>query len=358
MSSFSRCLREGTFLHQAMLRSPWWCPCSEDWTEEKWKGDHKMGQRLKTETFVLWLGWRLSCPHHWHLATCQDVFNLHSSEATTWLENGAQEAYHLEISLEVDLSLEWIKRMSLMPLIMCHLFMLTCASVSFKWLWYGLTAIQREKVFFSSLYLYIFFLLLIEHIVCGHVCVSVHVCGCTYMCVHIHLEAREHLWASFLRLCPSFFPFLGMVSNWPGTGKVCKAGWTVSPGILFSLPSQEGTTMPGFFFFIENRFLTYNIFWLHGFLKYWLWESNLGPPPCSQVLRQQRGISSTLWIFFFFIHSLKVPCNCFSLALEGTNKKKMWYNLVATRDWSLNSIIPVLSLGTLTLSANIHKISS
>lgn len=60
-----------------------------------------MGPRLKTDFCSLaGMEAQLSLP------ACQDVFNLCDSEATTWLENGAQEAYPLEIYLEADLSLK------------------------------------------------------------------------------------------------------------------------------------------------------------------------------------------------------------------------------------------------------------
>lgn len=88
-------------------------------------------------------------------AACQDVFNLCDSEATTWLENGAQEAYPLEIYLEVDLSLKWMKKNVTYLLRMWLIFTPMCGSVSFKWLWHGPTVTQRE-IFFISLYLYIF----------------------------------------------------------------------------------------------------------------------------------------------------------------------------------------------------------
>lgn len=64
---------------------------------------------------------------------------------------------------------------------------------------------SKRNFFHISLPIHFFFYLL--NILCVGVFVGVspHVCGRTYTCVHIHLEAREHLWASFLRLCPSAF---------------------------------------------------------------------------------------------------------------------------------------------------------
>lgn len=242
---------------------------------------------------------------------------------------------------------------------MCHLFMLTCASVSFKWLWYGLTAIQREKVFFSSLYLYIFFLLLIEHIVCGHVCV----CKCTCVWVHIHVcthtfggqRTSMSIISQTLPIFISIFRHgLQLAWNWQSV-----QGWlnSESRDPLFSAFSGgHNHAWLLLFYWKQISYIQYILIaWLFKILALGikLGSSSLQPgtSPAERYLLYP-------WIFFFYIHSLKVPCNCFSLALEGTNKKKMWYNLVATRDWSLNSIIPVLSLGTLTLSANIHKISS
>lgn len=185
-------------------------------------------------------------------AACQDVFNLCDSEATTWLENGAQEAYPLEIYLEVDLSLKWMKKKMSLISWECGLYSHRCVGLYLSNDFDTVQQLLKEK-FFSYLFTYTFFLLLIEHIVCGCVC------GCKSTCVWAHIHVCAHTFggqrtslgiiSQTLSIC---FSLIGRVSHWPGTGKVSYAGWTVSTwdpqaSAFVEVRSQVCTTMPGFF---------------------------------------------------------------------------------------------------------------
>lgn len=177
-----------------------------------------MGPRLKTETFVLWLGWRLSCPCHCHLSRCDLTLWLWSNHMAGKWSPGSPSLRNLLRSRSFPKMNE--KKKVTYLLRMWHIFIPMCGSVSFKWLWRSPTVTQRE-VFFISLYLYIFFFYLLNILCVGvFVCVIPHVCGRTYTCVTHKFGGQRTSLGIISQILSIFLSFLGRVSHWPGPGKV------------------------------------------------------------------------------------------------------------------------------------------
>lgn len=195
-SSFSRRLRGPS--------SSRWClshPVGVPGLRRNWKGITKWARDWR-QTFVLWLGWRLSCPYHCRLSRCIQPLWLWSSHMAGKWSPGS-------------LSLRNLLRRRSFPKMnekKCHLSPVNVAYIHadvwvciFQMTLTRSNSYSKRNFFHISLPIHFFFYLLNILCVGVFVCVSPHVCGHTYTCVHIHLESREHLWASFLRPCSSAF---------------------------------------------------------------------------------------------------------------------------------------------------------
>lgn len=145
-SSFSRRLRGPS--------SSRWClshPVDIPGLRRNWKGITKWARDWR-QTFVLWLGWRLSCLYHCRLSRCIQPLWLWSSHMAGKWSPGSLSLRNLlrrrSFPKMNEKNVTYLLRM-------WHIFTPMCGSVSFKWLWHGPTVTQRE-IFFISLYLYIF----------------------------------------------------------------------------------------------------------------------------------------------------------------------------------------------------------